>query len=399
MNRKTLLIGGAVLVVLVIIIAVPCALLLGKSEDKPKTNRQRAIEVLEDTPLIDGHNDLPWQIRKKYSNRFANLTLDTGSPDFHTDIPRLKKGKVGAQFWAAYVSCNNQYKNSVRLFLEQIDVIKRLAVKYPNDFVFATTEQHIRKAFEDKKIASLVGIEGGHAMDSSLDTLRMLYELGGRYMTLTHNCHTPWADSCVPKTAEHNGLTEFGKIVVKEMNRLGMFVDISHVSAKTMRDVLDVSKAPVIFSHSSAFALCNNSRNVPDDVLKRMPKNGGVVMVNFYNDFVTCKKTATLSDVADHIDHIKKVAGIDNVGLGGDYDGVPRVPTGLEDVSKYPDLIEELIDRGYSDDDAKKIVGGNLLRAMKKMEEVAQSLSNVQPYDEYIIVNKTCRPFFYKQYY
>ncbi|KAK3745591.1 hypothetical protein QZH41_016233, partial [Actinostola sp. cb2023] len=275
-------------------------------------------------------------------------------------------------FWAAYVSCSNQYKNAVRLFLEQIDVIHRLVDKYPNDFVFVTTAQGILDAHKDKKIASLIGIEGGHAIDSSLDTLRMLYDLGGRYMTLTHGCHTPWADSCSPKQAEHNGLTDFGKIVIKEMNRLGMFVDISHVSFNTMRDVLDVSTAPVIFSHSSAFALCNVTRNVPDDVLQRMPKNGGVVMVNFYNYYVTCSSKATLGDVADHIDYIKKMAGIDYVGLGGDYDGVPRVPTGLEDVSKYPDLIEELLRRGYSDEDVKKVAGTNLIKAMKKMEQIPE---------------------------
>lgn len=285
---------------------------------------QRAEKILQETPLVDGHNDIPWQLRKNYMNRLENVTLDKDNPSFHTDIPRLRKGRVGAQFWSAYVSCRNQFTDSVRLFAEQIDVIHRMVDKYSEDFVFVTSAQGIKDAHNDNKIASLIGVEGGHAMDSSLDTLRMLYDMGGRYMTLTHSCHTPWADSCTPSKPEHNGLTEFGKIVVKEMNRLGMFVDISHVSHKTMRDVLDVSTAPVIFSHSSAFALCNNKRNVPDDVLKRMPQNGGVVMVNFYNDYLTCSKKANLSDVADHIDHIKNVSGIDHVGLGGDYDGVSR---------------------------------------------------------------------------
>jgi len=357
----------------------------------------RAEKVLQDTPLVDGHNDLPWQLRKNYMNQLENVTLDKPNPAFHTDIPRLKKGRVGAQFWSAYVSCANQFKNSVRLFAEQIDVIHRMVDKYPDDFAFVTTAQEIKDAHKDKKIASMIGVEGGHAMDSSLDTLRMLYDMGGRYMTLTHSCHTPWADSCTPTKPEHNGLTEFGKTVVKEMNRLGMFVDLSHVSHKTMHDVLDVAKAPVIFSHSSAYALCNNSRNVPDDVLKRLPQNGGVVMVVFYNDYVTCSKNATLSDVADHIDHIKNVAGIDHVGFGSDYDGVPRVPEGLKDVSFFPKLVAELLRRGYSDDEASKLVGKNLITAMEKMEKVAadQRKANIQPFDEYIYVNKTCRPIYY----
>ncbi|KAL9976697.1 hypothetical protein ACROYT_G014024 [Oculina patagonica] len=394
MNRKQVIIGTVVVVVLVVAIAVPCALLLGKKDEDetPKSYAQRAEQILQETPLVDGHNDIPWQLRKNYMNRLENVTLDKDNPEFHTDIPRLRKGGVGAQFWSAYVSCRNQYKNSVRLFLEQMDVVMRMVEKYPKDFTFVTTAQGIKDAHKDGKIASLIGIEGGHAIDSSLDALRMMYELGGRYMTLTHSCHTPWIDSCTPKIPEHNGMTEFGKLVIKEMNRLGMFIDMSHISHKAMHDVLDVTKAPVIFSHSSAYALCKHPRNVPNDVLKRLPQNGGVVMVNFYNDYLTCNKTATLSDVADHIDHIKKIAGIDHVGLGGDYDGVPRVPEGLEDVSTYPKLIEELLRRGYSDEEANKVVGGNLITAMEKMEKVAADQKNIQPIDNYIYVNKTCRP-------
>ncbi|XP_020622229.1 dipeptidase 1-like isoform X1 [Orbicella faveolata] len=396
MNRKTIIIGTVVVVVVVIVIAVPCALLLGKKDEdetpKAKSYTERAEQILNETPLVDGHNDIPWQLRKNYMNRMANVTLDKNNPDLHTDIPRLREGGVGAQFWSAYVSCSNQYKNSVRLFLEQIDVILRMVEKYPDDFTFVTTAKGIKDAHKNGKIASMIGIEGGHAIDSSLDSLRMMYELGGRYMTLTHSCHTPWADSCTPKNPEHNGLTEFGKILIKEMNRIGMFVDMSHISHKTMNDVLDVTKAPVIFSHSSAYALCNHTRNVPDDVLKRMPKNGGVVMVNFYNDYLTCSPEAKLSDVADHIDYIKKVAGIDHVGLGSDYDGVPRVPVGLEDVSTYPKLVEELLRRGYSDEEASKVVGKNLITAMEKMEQVAADMKNVKPFDNYIYVNKTCRP-------
>ncbi|KAJ7380535.1 hypothetical protein OS493_009001 [Desmophyllum pertusum] len=354
----------------------------------------KAKKILQDTPLVDGHNDIPWQLRKNFMNRLENVTLDKNNTKFHTDIPRLRKGGVGAQFWSAYVSCLNQYKNSVRLFIEQIDVIHRMVDKYPDAFTFVTSAQGIKDAHKDGKIASMIGIEGGHAIDSSLDTLRMLYDLGGRYMTLTHSCHTPWADSCTPAKPEHNGLTEFGKIVIKEMNRLGIFVDISHVSHKAMHDVLDVTKAPVIFSHSSAYALCNNTRNVPDDVLNRLPQNGGVVMVNFYNDYLTCSKVANLSDVADHIDYIKNTAGINHVGIGSDYDGVPRVPEGLEDVSTYPKLVAELLRRGYTDEEASKVVGQNLITAMEKMEKVAddQRKEKLQPFDNFIYVNKTCRP-------
>lgn len=393
MNRKVIIIGTVVVVVLVIAIAVPIAVLTGKKSTRDESSlTQRAAQVLEETPLVDGHNDIPWQLRKYFMNQMENVTLDKNNPEWHTDIPRLRKGKVGAQFWSAYVSCANQYKNSVRLFLEQIDVIHRMVDKYPGTFTLATTAQDIKDAHKAGKIASLIGVEGGHAMDSSLDALRMLYELGGRYMTLTHSCHTPWADSCTPEKPEHNGLTQFGKDVIREMNRLGMFVDISHVSAKVMHDVLNITEAPVIFSHSSAYALCKNPRNVPDDVLEKLPRNGGVVMVNFYNDYVTCRKDATLSDVADHIDHIKEVAGIDHVGLGGDYDGVPRVPTGLEDVSTYPKLVEELLRRGYSNAEASKIVGGNLITAMEKMEKVAEGKKEVLPYDNYISVDESCRP-------
>jgi len=398
MNRKKILIGVVVFVVLVLVIAIPCALLLGKKSEKKPSLMERAVTLMEQTPLVDGHNDLPWQIRIHYLNRFENMTLDTGIPFIHTDIPRLRKGKVGTQFWAAFVTCGNQYKNSVRLTLEQIDVIRRLADTYPDDFVIVTDAQGILDALKAGKIGSMIGVESGHCIDSSLDTLRMMYDLGARYMTLTHTCHTPWADSCTPKMPQHNGLTQFGKEVVKEMNRMGMFVDISHVSAKTMHDVLDTTIAPVIFSHSSAYALCNHERNVPDDVLKRMPSNGGVVMINFFNDYITCSPNATLQDVADHIDHVKKVAGIDSIGLGGDYDGVPRVPKGLEDVSTYPNLVVELLERGYSDSDVKKIIGGNLIRAMKKMEQVAADQSDIKPYDNYIFINKTCRPNFMGNY-
>eukprot|EP00731_Ephydatia_muelleri_P026058 Em0018g158a len=262
-------------------------------------------------------------------------------PSWHTDIPRLKAGGVGGQFWSAYMGCSSQYADATRTFLDQIDVIRQFIAQYSTVFKFATSADDIEQAIAQGYIASMIGVEGGHAIDSSLGTLRQLYQLGARYMTLTHTCDTPLltsthprAHSCVDPTPL--GLNAFGVRVVYEMNRLGMLVDISHVSNYTMSDVLDVSKAPVIFSHSSAYALCANPRNVPDNILVRMPQNGGIVMVNFYPYFVSCTANASYLQVADHIDHIVKMAGVDHVGIGSDFDGITVVPVGLEDVSMYP---------------------------------------------------------------
>ncbi|XP_010729499.3 dipeptidase 1 [Larimichthys crocea] len=358
----------------------------------------RALMLMSETPLIDGHNDLPWQLRKQFNNELNKVDLNTLNTT-HTNIPKIKKGRLGAQFWSAYVPCDTQYKDAVRQTLEQIDVVHRMCQKYPNDFMFATTSQDIMDAFAMNKTASLIGVEGGHSIDSSLGTLRTMYHLGVRYLTLTHSCNTPWADNWRVDTgsepSQHDGLSPFGKQLIVEMNRLGMLIDLAHVTEKVMNQVLDMSKAPVIFSHSSAYSICKHKRNVPDDVLRRVKEKRGIVMVNFYNDYVTCSKTATLSDVADHFEHIKKVAGAEIVGFGGDYDGVTRLPEGLEDVSKVPSLVAELLRRGWTNEEVKNALGNNLLRVLREVEEVSGTLQGTLspddvpiPYDE---VKTPCR--------
>ncbi|XP_035484598.2 dipeptidase 1 [Scophthalmus maximus] len=357
----------------------------------------RALRLMSETPLIDGHNDLPWQILKQFNNELNKVDLNTLGTT-HTNIPKIKAGRLGAQFWSAYVPCETQYKDAVRQTLEQIDVVHRMCQKYPETFMFATSSQDIMDAFSMNKTASLIGVEGGHSIDSSLGTLRIMYQLGVRYLTLTHSCNTPWADNWRVDTgsepSQHNGLSPFGKQLIVEMNRLGMLIDLAHVTVKVMNQVLDMSKAPVIFSHSSAYSICPHKRNVPDEVLKRVNKTGGIVMVNFYNDYVTCSKTAKVSDVADHFDHIKKVAGAGIIGFGGDYDGVTRLPEGLEDVSKVPNLVAELLRRGWTDEEVKAALGNNLLRVLTEVEEVRDRLNGTSPDDvpiPYEEVKNSCR--------
>jgi membrane dipeptidase len=373
----------------------------------------RARALHKQVPLIDGHNDYPWALRQHNIERDINkLDIKVPQPAIHTDIARLREGGVGGQFWSVYVPATMQGQTAVRVTFEQIDVVHRMMRKYPDTFELARTAADVERIFKAGKIASLIGMEGGHSIDNSLATLRMFHAVGARYMTLTHSSNIPWADSGTD-TPKLGGLSKFGEEVVREMNRMGMLVDLSHTSPETMDDALRVTEAPVIFSHSVARALNDHGRNVPDSILQQLPKNGAVVMVTFVTSFVspevnahgqrqtaernrlralypndTAKvdaelKTwvaanpepkATLSQVADHIDHIRKVAGIDHIGIGGDFDGIDSVIVGLENVSTYPALTAELLKRGYSDTDVKKILGLNVLRVMKRAEEVAARL-------------------------
>ncbi|CAH4002189.1 unnamed protein product [Pieris brassicae] len=354
-----------------------------------------AKQLLHDTPLIDGHNDLPWNIRKFLHNRIKDFRFDedlrTISPWAtsswsHTDLPRLKQGRVAAQFWAAYVPCDSQHKDAVQLTFEQIDLIQRLTDKYHPELTFCTSADDILAAHVNHRVCSLVGVEGGHAIGGSLGVLRTLYQVGVRYLTLTSSCDTPWAECASTDRPEplKGGLTSFGKVVIKEMNRLGMLVDLSHVSERTMRDALAVSRAPVLFSHSSARSLCNVTRNVPDSVLRLLAANKGLIMVNFYTSFLTCGTSATVQDAIAHINHIRDVAGVDYVGLGAGYDGINYTPQGLEDVSSYPLLFAELMEAGWNMEELKKLAGLNLLRVLSAAERVSKDLASahVAPYED-----------------
>jgi membrane dipeptidase len=377
---------------------------------------RRARRILATTPLIDGHNDLPWAIREyeKAPRDVAAYDLRSRTPG-QTDLARLAAGHVGGQFWSVYVP--GELKGGyARVQLEQIDIARQVIARYPERLGLALTAADVVREFKRGRVASLIGMEGGHVIENSLGTLRAYYDLGARYMTLTHNVTLDWADTAA-EAGKHGGLTRFGEEVVREMNRLGMLVDLSHVSVETMDDALRVSEAPVIFSHSSARALTDVPRNVPDAILKRMPANGGVVMVTFVSGFVSKEvfaayvarekritdRTASLPDeaerkkvrkqmedaeplppaslaqVADHIDHVRKVAGPDHVGIGGDFDGMGPGPVGLEDVSKYPDLFAELIRRGWTDADLRKLAGENVLRVMRQAEAVSKRLRVARP--------------------
>ena len=377
---------------------------------------ERARALLAEVPLVDGHNDLPSQILERAGGDLAALDIAQPQPRLHTDLPRLRAGRVGAQFWSAYVTVDSIAGGAaLRHALREIDMVHRLVARYP-ELELARTAADIERIHRQGKIASLIGVEGGHAIQGSLAALRLFHALGVRYMTLTHTATTDWADAATD-FPRHRGLSEFGEEVVREMNRLGIFVDLSHTSPETMKDALRVSRAPVIFSHSSARALVDHPRNVPDDVLRLLPANGGVVMVTFVpgftapgsrewearRDSVAERLRAELDDpaeiarrlrawseanpapassiaaIADHIDHIRRVAGIDHVGIGSDFDGISSTPVGLEDVSRFPYLFAELLRRGYSEEDVKKIAGLNLLRAMRRMEEVAAQLQRERP--------------------
>ncbi|MCA6093656.1 dipeptidase [Streptomyces sp. SCA3-4] len=378
----------------------------------------RARELLAAHPVVDGHNDLPWALREHvhYDLDRRDIATDQSATGLHTDLPRLRAGGVGAQFWSVYVRTDMAGDDAVSATLEQIDVVRQLAARHPADLRLAFSADDMEAARAEGRIASLMGAEGGHSINCSLATLRALHRLGVRYMTLTHNDNVPWADSATDEPAA-GGLTRFGEEVVREMNRIGMLVDLSHVSADTMRDALRVSEAPVIFSHSSARAVCDHPRNVPDDVLGSLAVNGGVAMVTFVPKFVLPeavawtraadenmrahglhhldtsagamavhrafeaehpRPVATVATVADHLDHMREVAGVDHIGIGGDYDGTAFTPEGLSDVAGYPNLIAELLRRGWSDADLAKLTWQNAVRVLRAAEDVARDLSAVR---------------------
>jgi membrane dipeptidase len=372
----------------------------------------RARELLSRVPLLDGHNDLPWALREAGCAGLDGPDLSETVSFTQTDLPRLAAGGVGAQFWSVYVPPALAGEAAVAATLEQIDLVQRMIRRYPGQLELALTADDVQRIFATGRVASLIGAEGGHSIASSMGVLRTLYALGVRYLTLTHNANVPWADSATDQPGA-GGLTGFGRAVVGEMQRLGMLADLSHVSPATMGDTLDIAEAPVIFSHSSALALCDHPRNVPDSILARLRGNGGVCMVTFVSSFVSPEcwawereltaemerrgadpwelaardrvrgelaavsplPRATLAQVAGHIEHVREVAGLDHVGLGGDFDGTDQLPDGLADVSCYPALLGELLARGWSEEDCAKLAGGNILRVMQEAETAARDLS------------------------
>jgi len=387
----------------------------------------RARKLLDEVPLIDGHNDLAWEYRKREKNHLEKIDLkgDTSKldPPMHTDIQRLRRGGVGGQFWSVYVPVEILGADALQATLEQIDDVHRLAERYPETFEIARTADDVVRIHKAGRIASLIGMEGGHSIHNSLAALRQCYEAGARYMTITHTKNTDWADSATDEP-KHGGLTRFGEEVIREMNRLGMLVDLSHVSPETMKKAIAVSAAPVIFSHSSMRALVDHPRNVPDDVLRLLPQNGGIVMVTFVPSFVSAEvrawnaehdaeearlkalypesaervkrelddwgkkrpaPRATVEQVADHVEHARKVAGIDHIGIGSDFDGITSVPLGLESVGDYPNLFAELLRRGWTDDEIKKLAGLNALRVLREAEQVSARLKKERPASDALI--------------
>jgi membrane dipeptidase len=384
----------------------------GYSEPGYSEQQDRARKLLSRVPLLDGHNDLPWALREAGCAGLDGTDLRQPVSFTQTDLPRLAAGGVGAQFWSVYVPSSLAGEAAVAATLEQIDLVRRMIRLYPGQLELALTADDVQRIFTAGRVASLLGAEGGHSIASSMGVLRALYSLGVRYLTLTHNANVPWADSATDQPRA-GGLTEFGRAVVREMQRLGMLADLSHVSPATMRDALDVAEGPVIFSHSSARALCDHPRNVPDDILARLPGNRGVCMVTFVSSFVSPEcwawereltaemqrrgadpwelsardrvrrelavaspvPRATLAQVAGHIDHVREVAGVGHVGLGGDFDGTDQLPDGMADVACYPALFAELLSRGWTEEDCAKLAGGNILRVMREAEAAARELS------------------------
>lgn len=400
-----------------------CAAPLAAQQRSPE---QVAEAALKTAPVFDGHNDVPWALRERYRNVIAGFDFNDStrvpapegeSGGMHTDIPRLRKGRVGAQFWSVYVPATLAEPQAVVAVMEQIDVTKRLLARHPDSFELVTTADGAAAAMKRGRIASIMGMEGGNSIGESLAVLRQTYDLGARYLTLTHNVTLSWADAATDKP-RHDGLTEFGRKIVREMNRLGMLVDLSHVSEATMMDALDETKAPVIFSHSGARAVNGHARNVPDSVLRRLPQNGGMVMVVGLPGFLgeelrqrTANRAAEQARLeslwrgqaaevtkgmaswdaanpeprvglgvwADHIDHVRKVAGVDHVGIGGDYDGMPSGPVGAEDVTGYPALFAELARRGWTQTELEKLASRNIMRVLRQAEAVAASQRGLAP--------------------
>ncbi len=383
------------------------------ADKKPWKVSEEAMEIHRSAFVWDGHNDLPWAVREKSARRFEEIDIRKPQSDLHTDIDRLRLGNVGAQFWSVFVPVDTiEAGTAFQTTVEQIELVKQMVAKYPDVFELALSTEDVDRARKQGKIASLIGMEGGHSIENSMQKLRMLHEMGARYMTLTHSDTLDWADAATD-TAKSEGLSSFGEEVVLEMNRLGMLVDLSHVSPQTMDDALRITKAPVIFSHSSARAIADHPRNVPDEILKKLPANGGVVMINFFSGFVVPESAKVMSEmfhvrrelkkqfrgdeeavdrefkrwqtahpyprgtaevVVDHIDRVVQMAGIDHVGLGSDYDGIAMTPEGIEDVSTYPVLTEIMLRRGYSKEDIHKVLSGNIYRALKKAEEVSRAM-------------------------